>query len=383
MVKRRRGHRNERQLLIPWSEQSEGEPDAITPPGAQISKVLQQKGMTQTELAERLGRPLTKINEIINGKRTITPDTAHALELVLGYPADHWMTLEAAHQLAQKRLEAHQQFRDESEALKRFPLRDMIRLGWLQRGADDLQTTQNLLKFFGIASFDNLESPSVMGAAFRKSQTKEACNYALAAWLRRGVLEAERIETQRFSSARLMSSIGDLRSLSLLQFPQFRDRLTDLCASQGVAVVLVPHLPKSYASGAARWIGDKAIIQLSLRFRTNDHFWFSFFHELAHIILHNKANHSFDVLHSKSTVYLDDFLSCDDDKERQANDFSAGNLIPPDAYLRLKQMDYRRASVVRHFASDIGIAPGIVVGRLQHDELIPYSALNDLKARFG
>jgi addiction module HigA family antidote len=363
---------------MPWSDEATG-----APPGARIAMVLQEKGMTQTELAERLGRPLSKINEIINGKRAITPGTAHALELVLGDPAGHWMKLEADFRLAQKRLEAEQHFRRESEALARFPVGEMIKLGWLEKGDTDVDTTKNLLGFFGITSFDNLESPSVMGAAFRKSQAREACNYALAAWLRKGSLEAERIKTQSFSSCGLMSCIGELRSLSLLQYGQFRARLTDLCASYGVAVVTVPHLPKSYASGAARWIGDKAMIQLSLRFRTNDHFWFSFFHELAHILLHSRANWSFDVPTSEHSVYLDDFIGCDGDKEREANAFSADKLIPPDAYLRLKEMDYRRARVVRRFASDIGIAPGIVVGRLQHDQLIPYGALNDLKESFG
>jgi addiction module HigA family antidote len=339
--------------------------------------------MTQTELAERLGRPLSKINEIINGKRSITPETAHALELVLGAPADHWMKLEADLQLAQKRIEAEEHFRAESKALVRFPVREMITLGWLEKGDTDVDTTKNLLGFFGITSFDNLESASVMGAAFRKSRVRDACNYALAAWLRKGALEAERIRTTKFSSSGLMSSIGELRSLTLLRYGRHSGRLTDFCASYGVAVVTVPHLPKSYASGAAHWIGDKPIIQLSLRFRTNDHFWFSFFHELAHILLHSKANWSFDVPTSEQSIYLDDFIGCDRDKERQANDFSANTLIPPDKYLDLKEMDFRRATVVRRFASDIGIAPGIVVGRLQHDQLIPYSALNHLKETFG
>ena len=352
-------------------EPTEYKPDVALPPGLTILEKVREKGMTQTELAERMGRPLNKVNEIVKGKRAITPETAQELEFVLGFPAHFWLKLEADYQLAQRRLDTESHLREESKSLNLFPMREMIKLGWLEKGRDDIQTTLNLLKFFGIASFANLKNPTVMGAVFRKSQIKEACNYALAAWLRNGEIEAEAIKTSNFDGSGLVANINKMRSLSLLQPDKFIVELTEICLNHGIAVVLVPHLPKSYASGASYWVGDKAVIQLSLRFRTNDHFWFSFFHELGHILLHGK-----------NSTFIDDFAKSDDDKELQANNFSGKCLIPPQHYDRLKRTNFHQASVVTKFADEIGIAPGIVVGRLQHDGLIGYNILNSLKIKF-
>ena len=139
----------------------------------------------------------------------------------------------------------------------------------------------------------------------------------MAAWLRRGTIEADQIATGVFSAPLLRGAMPELRALTAVPPEQVEKRLVELCATHGVAVVFVPHLPKSYASGAAYWVGDKAVIQLSMRFRTNDHFWFSFFHELGHILLHGKRE-----------AFLDDFKHDDDEKENEANAFASRLLIP-------------------------------------------------------
>lgn len=347
-------------------------PAVAIPPGETILEMLQDKGMTQTEFAERMGRPLNKLNEIINGKRAITPDTACSLELVLGLTAQFWLNLETNYQLALKRLEARKRLEEEAKFLGLFPFKEMIKRGWMKAGRDAVETTQNLLAYFRIASFEQLTSPSVLGAAFRKSQVREACDYSLAAWLRRGEIEAERIQTGPFNKSALRESIAEMRSLTLLGPEQFEPRLVGLCAAHGVAVVFVPHLPKCYTSGAARWIGDKAIIQLSLRFATNDHFWFSFFHELGHI-----------VLHGKSSTFIEKHEDSVSAREQEANEFSARCLIQPADFERLRGLNYKRSDVIRDFAASIGIAPGIVVGQLQHANLLDHNLMFSLKVKFA
>lgn len=153
---------------------------------------------------------------------------------------------------------------------------------------------------------------------------------------------------------------------------QFEGKLVSLCASHGVAVVFVPHLPKSYVNGAAYWLGGKAVVQLSLRFRMNDIFWFSFFHELAHILLHGKRE-----------TFLDDFAASEDEQEREANAFAARTLIGDEDYRRLVKSCYRQAQVIEEFAAEVGVAPGIVVGRLQHEGLLPYNQLNGLRVQLA
>jgi len=345
-------------------------PDIAIAPGATIMELLVAKGITQTGLAERMRRPSNKINEILHGKRSITVETALELELVLGLPAYFWLELEQNYQLAYKRLRSERQLREEAETLKKFPLTEMARLGWVERVKDPVEQTRKLLSFFGITSFTQLDKPHVLAPAFRKSQTKDACRYALSAWLRKGELAASEIETGGFDERGLKAALSELRSLSVLTPEDFQPRLVSLCAVHGVAVVLVPHLPKSYVCGAAYWLGSKAIIQLSFRFQTNDYFWFSFFHEMGHILFHGKKH-----------TFLDEFDGDGNDEEREANEFASKTLIPDVHYQRLKNRTYRKAEAIRSFANEIGIAPGIVVGRLQHDDLIPFSHLNRLKSR--
>jgi HTH-type transcriptional regulator/antitoxin HigA len=348
------------------------EPDVAIHPGATVRDVIEAKGMTQQELAKRMNRPPNKINEILQGKRAITVETALELELVLGWPADFWLEREKNYQLAKARLCAQAELQGQTDMLKKFPLPAMIRLGWIRKMPTPAAQVRELLAFFGIASFDQLDKPGIFAPAFRKAKAKEACPYALAAWLRRGTLQADRIETKPYSVSGLRGSLADLRALSLLLPEEFESRLVGLCAAHGVAVVFVPHLPGSYASGAAYWIGDKAVIQLSLLVATDDQFWFSFFHEVGHILLHGKKQ-----------AFLDDFKTDDNQQEQQANTFVARQLIPDAAYGRLKTLSFDQEAVVRDFAKEIGVAPGIVVGRLQHDRLLPHSRLRELKVRYA
>ncbi|MDE2104699.1 MAG: HigA family addiction module antidote protein [Patescibacteria group bacterium] len=345
-------------------------PDTAIAPGATISEMLLSKGITQAGLAERMKRPANKINEILRGKRAITAETALELELVLGLPAGFWLELEKNYQLARKRIDAAKRIEEQAATASLFPLREMARFGWIQKVRDPAENARRLLAFFGIASFSQLRSPNVMEMAFRRSQTERANPYSLAAWVRRGQIEATEANVESFDAKGLRASIPEFRALSLLPPHAAMPKLAAACARFGVAVVYVPLLPKSYVCGAAYWLGDKAVIQLSLRFRSDDHLWFSFFHELGHILLHGKKN-----------TFLDDFKPNEDEKEREANEFARKSLIPDAQFERLVALDFTQTEVVRRFAREIGIAPGVVVGRLQHDQLIAFSELNSLKIR--
>ncbi|HSB82533.1 MAG TPA: ImmA/IrrE family metallo-endopeptidase, partial [Candidatus Methylomirabilis sp.] len=138
-----------------------------------------------------------------------------------------------------------------------------------------------------------------------------------------------------------------------------------------VAVVFVPELPKLRISGAARWVSPrKALIQLSLRYKTNDHLWFSFFHETGHILLHGKRS-----------VFIDDG-NASDGEEAEANVFAANLLVPPAVYELLKATSPPSEPAVLRASKEAGVAPGVIVGRLQHDGLLRYDQMNHLKERF-
>jgi HTH-type transcriptional regulator / antitoxin HigA len=253
----------------------------------------------------------------------------------------------------------------------------MCLLGWVQKKADIRLQVRELLGFFGIARFSQLSQIQSLAPAWRKTTSRQACPYALSAWLRRGVIEAGRIQVSRFSAKKLLGSIGELRKMTLLA--DFHDKLIELCASFGVAVVFVPHLPKTYVNGAAYWLHDKAVVQLSIRYRFSDIVWFNFFHELGHICLHTDR---------KNKAFLDDtvrgdgsFTKEDPQREEEAHSFARDSLIPPDKYLSLLELSFKRRTTVEAFASQVGVHPGIVVGRLHHDDKMHPSLLNDLRVQ--
>ncbi|WP_157594150.1 ImmA/IrrE family metallo-endopeptidase [Streptosporangium amethystogenes] len=143
--------------------------------------------------------------------------------------------------------------------------------------------------------------------------------------------------------------------------------MRDICAQHGVAVVFVGEITGARASGATRWIStDKAMLLLSLRYKTDDHLWFTFFHEIGHILLHGKSD-----------TWIENNIPDDDPKEEEADQFSCDLLIPKKHLAKLRSL--KSLGSVRTFASDIGVSPGIVVGRLQHDGLWPARQGNGLK----
>ncbi|MGB6045633.1 MAG: HigA family addiction module antitoxin [Pirellulales bacterium] len=350
-------------------------PDIAISPGETIREVLEHEGMTQAELAKRMGRPINKINEVIQGKRQITADTALELELALGLPASFWINLEKNYQLTKARLTQKKRLDRESTHLASFPVKEMCRLGWLKKMSDKADQAHEILSFFGVTSFSMIKKVKSLAPVWRKTRTKKACEYALASWLQRGIRLSHEIETEDFDPTGLKSNINELRALTVQNPEVFEPALKTICAQYGVAVVFVPHLPKSYASGAAYRLYDKVVIQLSLRHQWADIFWFNFFHELGHVLLH---------LTKRKGVFVDDkdFTVESEDLEVEANDFAAMTLIPTDDFESLASRAFSRAAVVQAFANEIGIASGIVVGRLHHEGLVPRNRLVSLRCQY-
>lgn len=350
--------------------------DIAIPPGEFLLETIEAMGISQAELAKRMGRPVQTINEIIKGKKAITGETALQLESVLGTPAYIWLNLEREYQLNKARLERIEQLKNQASKLSLFPIAEMVKHGWIKRFKDKTDQTLELLNFFGVASLDALETTrffeATFHAAYRKSAKQHVSPYSMSAWLRKGWLDANAVDTAMFGAKELNNALNDIRPLTRQRPQEFEPELRQIMASCGVALILVPHLPKSYVSGATYWLNpNKAAIQLSLRFRTNDHFWFSLFHEAAHLLLHGKK-----------MIFLDDWKTRSN-SEDEADEFAANNLIKKSDYnILLKNRNRFSRKLIEDFAESINIAPGIVVGRLQHDGYLPYTHLNNLKVTF-
>lgn len=346
------------------------EPDYAVAPGETLSETLESLGMSQRDLALRTGMSAKTINEIVKGKAPITPDTSVLLERVTGVPSRMWNNLEANYREQLARIADRQRLEKDLEWLKSIPTNELIKRGVVEKQQDKVSLLHATLSFFGVASSETWHDLWMQPeAAFRKSSRFAAQPEAVATWLRLGEIDAQQIETHTYDRDAFTAALHEIRGLTAEDPGVFQPEMTRLSASAGVAVVFIPQIAKCRASGVARWISPaKALIQLSLRYKWEDHFWFSFFHEAGHIL--NDA---------KKEVYIDDGNE-EDEREGKANRFAASFLIPPSEASQLPFLKSKAA--VRSFAGSIGIAPGIVVGRLQKEKLIPYKQMNDLRRRF-
>ncbi len=349
--------------------QNQYQPDFVTPPGETLEETLEAIGMTQADLAKRMGRPVKTINEIIQGKAAITADTALQLERVLGVPASFWNNREYDYREARARIAEQERLSSYHEWLKRFPIAAMVRRCWIKGQTGTVQQLQELLNFFGVASPEQWmqlwQAPDV---AYRRSAVFESQPAAVSAWLRKGELEAQQIQCAPYDAKRFTSLLGEIRGLTLTPPPDYLAELPRICARAGVAVVYVPNLPKAPVSGATRWLTpEKALLLVSFRHKSDDNFWFSFFHESGHILRHGKR-----------AVFIEE-NEATSEAEQEADAFAQDMLIPPREHqVLLSLVPYSHAKIER-FAEQIGIAPGIVVGRLQKFGQLPHSHCNDLK----
>lgn len=349
------------------------QPDFVSPPGETLRETIDAWDITQAALAERTGKTLKAINEIVLGKSAITPETALQLERVLGVPAGFWLNREARYQEFRARETAGEASAKDEAWARGFPVRAMETRGWLPSVKGSAGRVNALLGFFGVASVEAWTAVwADVAAQYRKARAFEGERKALFAWLRRGEVLARDIETRPWNAAGLTEVLRSIRAQTLQPFGAALPEVIKLCASVGVVLVVEPELPKARVFGATRWLSPaRALVQLSLRYRTEDHFWFTFFHEAGHILKHGKRD-----------VFVEDG-ALPSREEEEADRFAAETLVPTrslESFCRTWNRD--EASLLR-FADGLGISPGIVVGRLQHDGAIPRSHLNGLRRRIS
>lgn len=354
-------------------------PDWVSPPGDTILDVIEEKGWTQAELAIRLGYSPKHVNQLIKGKVPLTEDAALRLESVLGSTVGFWLMREAKYRERMARVDATEKHSSWTGWLDDLPVKEMMTAGVITKRRNDAKTKPQIvddcLRFFRVASPEEWRGQyGSMQASFRRSRAEQSDIGAISAWLRMGEQQAEKLDGPKYDADRFIAALREARTLTTQEPEQFEPRLRALLAAAGVLFVLVPAIPRAHVSGVARWMnGQRPLIQLSLYGKTNDKFWFTFFHEAAHILLHAKE---------KRSVFLDDpnHASLDVPEEHEANAWAANQLIPAEYKVVLPAL--KQKEVVKDFARQLGIHPGIVVGRLQHDGLIPPHWMNDLKVSF-
>ncbi len=346
------------------------EPEYAVPPGRTLQETIDVLGMGQLDLATRAGLSPKHINQIIQGIAPISHETAIRLEQVTGVPARMWNNLEVNYREQLAKLEEKKRLENDLAWLKKIPTAELIKRGKIEKQTDQVLTLKAVLGFFGVADVEAWEkiwlSPAV---AYRKSSVFLGQPEAMAIWLRLGELEARAVPCAPFGKSRFRAVLNELRAITIEKPEVSVPKMKAACADAGVAVVLVPEIKNVPVSGATRWLTpEKAMLQLSLRYKTNDQFWFTFFHETGHILFGGKKEVFVDLNHATGKG------------EMAADNFVANHLIPPHRASELNGL--KSVQAIEAFAESIGIAPGIVVGRLQHDRIIGYNQFNGLKMRY-
>lgn len=342
-------------------------PDIAIHPGETLSEVLEFNNISQKELAQRTGITEKHISNIVNGHASITPEMALKFERVFNNSASFWNNLQNNYDLVVARLEAEENFAKEIEEAKNFSCyTELAQFGFVSQTTNWKEKAENLLKFLGIDSFGYIHQTEPI--AFRQSAGKFN-EYSLAAWLRCGEMQAQKMSVEKFDRHKVKNVLSELRELTL-PVDSFGEKLQALCASAGIALVFTPYFKNTKVNGSTRWMGDKAVIQLNTRGAYSDIFWFTFFHEIGHILMHGTK-----------AEFLEYDGKTKDQKEKEADNFASEVLIPDKDYKELLSNKKLTRSDIKEFASRIGVDESIVFGRLAHDGRASWKKVGRLRKR--
>lgn len=348
----------------------EFQPNWASAPGDTILDILAERDLTVVEFASRVEEPVENVEDLLQGRTTITLGVARKLEGVLGASVEFWISRDFQYRQSIERLN------QASRAwLKELPVGDMIKFGWINPKPRPAEEVSACLRYFDVPSVSAWRQ--VYGglqelAAFRTSSSLDSRPGSVAAWLRQGEIEAEAINCKPWNPERFREVVPQIRALTREKDPErFVPQLQKCCADAGVAVAIVRGPTGCRASGATRFLTpDKALLLLSVRYLSDDQFWFTFFHEVGHLLLHGK-----------NAVFVEGIDAPMTAQEAEANDFAAQVLIPVKFTSELLSLGGNSQEIVR-FARKVGVSPGIVVGQLQHVGKIKRNHFNALKRRY-
>lgn len=343
-------------------------PARAVSPGRIVNREIEARGWTQKDLAAIMGRPPQAINEIINGTKSITPETAVELAAAFETSAALWLNLEANYQLQQaQRQKDGSAIARKSRLYSLAPVAEMIKRGWIRSSDSVDELEKRVCDFLGISSPD--ETPH-LAVAFRQNVERGPEYSGQVAWVKRVESLAQKQDIAAFDRAALQAALPDLLALALK--PEDVARVPGFLGALGVHFVIVPHLPKTYVDGAAWRLNGRPVIALTLRYDRIDAFWFTLMHELAHIV----AGHT--------ETYLDNIdEESTDSQETEANCMAADWLLDPRSYhafVETTRPHFSRAKI-EDFAARQSRHPGIVVGRLHHDDVTDFRHLSVLLVR--
>jgi HTH-type transcriptional regulator / antitoxin HigA len=342
-------------------------PQSRPHPGETLAEKLEELEMGPKEFALRTGKPEKTITAILKGESSITPDMAILFEAVTRIPAHFWMNHQKGYDEYQARVKRQAVIAEATEWARQFPIRDMINKGWLPETSSIFEKTAALLDFFRFAnhsSWENYYFNQQLKVEFRISLANTAEPYAISAWLRKGELQAAELQAPPYSEKTFKEALPALKSIMASHPDNFFHQLQSICLQAGVKVVYTPALPKAPICGSTRWLNDTPLIQLTGRYKRNDSFWFTFFHEAGHILLHGKKD-----------IFLEKVEYSDKDnlKEEEADAFACKWTLTEEEEQEVLDVSVLDNETLVALADKFNTHPAIIIGRLQRKNHIPYS----------
>ena len=353
-------------------------PDYAVSPGQILQERLEVMGISQAEFARRCGRTPKLISEIIAGKAPVETESAIQFERVTGLHASIWLGIESDYRLLLARQSEAERSEKMSDWAIEFPVKELVKRGTFAKPTSPAGTVSSILSFFGVGSIEAWQlNYSATSVAYRHSPSFNSDPKRLATWLRMGEVKAEQAEIPDYNESKFRQALRTIRSISnKASGPIFREA-QELCRQAGVYLSFVKPLDQVRLSAAAWWVSPRRpVILLSARYMSDDHVWFSLFHEAAHILLHSKKQVFIDAIRGKADCNGVE----ESEAEAEADSWARNFLIPLPDWKRFSDSFLGGEGAVKLFAEEQGIAPGIIVGRLQREGLVPWrSRLNSLK----
>ncbi len=341
-------------------------PETVPHPGATLKEKLGELEIGPKEFAIKTGKPEQTISKILNNQSSITGEMAVKFEKVLKIPAHFWLNNQSRYDEYISRLKFEKEIQCAEEWARKFPIREMVDHGWIQADRTIKSRVIALFSFFSIANkkaWERYYLKQDLKVSFRISLSHANNPYALSAWLRKGEILASDIDAPEFDKNALKSKLSQLKDLMAEQPDDFFDKIKKYCLEAGLKVIYTPKLPKAPISGSTRWLLNNPVIQLTNRYKRNDIFWFTFFHELGHVLLHGKKD-----------IFLEniDYSGKDLDKEKEADNFAIRWTFTKEEENELLKKTHINENEIYHFAKECNTHPAMIIGRLQKRGIISY-----------
>lgn len=345
----------------------------IAPTIEVINELIQSRGLSKKDISNILGTPFSELIKYVNGSAPLSCEIAEKLSVALGGSKNYWLERDKSYReylaIEEEKLLAAKTW------LARFPVSSMFAYSSRETSRKFQDKLDLCFDFFDVDSIEEWTSKysfMMNRAAFRTSNSFDSSAEAVVTWLRYGEQASKKISAPQFSKEKLKEKLPKIRELTReKQLSNFVPALINMLLECGVIIIFQKTPKGCSASGATLFSGGRAIIMQSFRYLSDDHFWFTLFHEIGHLLLHGE-----------SSVFIETKDGASEQEEKEADNFAQKTLIPDQYEALIQNLNIRNWKRIPRVARDIGISSGILVGQLQHRGSIKYSELNRLKSRY-